>query len=170
MRVKVKRVRRQRQPENIGSYCPQDLVLTGHWRFTLTDIITGAVRVFEYDNLIPTCGRAALATQLVSGSPTVVLANKVALGTNTTAPANADIKLGTETYRNSVASETSAFNVAYITGFFSAAECSGTYKEAGIFAGGTAAADSGTLISHVAINLTKSSTETLTVDWQITIS
>jgi len=92
------------------------------------------------------------------------------VGTGTNAPANGDTTLQTETARTVVASRTNASNVAYITGFYGATDVSGTLREAGIFIGATATANSGTLLSRVAINVTKAVTETLTLDWTITIS
>lgn len=140
---------------------------------TVRDAATGRVkRVHKYHNIIPTVGRAAIASYLgnVTGSPATLYPNKCALGTNTTTPANSDTQLGTETYRNDVASRTSSSNIAYISGFFTAGEVTGTFREAGLFIAGTGSANTGTLFSHVAINVTKSGTETLTLDWTFTIS
>lgn len=146
--------------------------LKGHYRFTIRDSKTGKIkRVKEYFNLIPTVGRTLIANNLTSSSPdNDPRINYVALGTGTTAPANNDTTLETETYRNTVASETNANNVAYITGFFNATENDGTYKEVGLFADATGVADSGILFSRVAIDITKSNTETLTIDYTITIN
>lgn len=128
-------------------------------------------RVYEYDNLIPTVGRTLIADNLTNASPdNDPRINYVALGSNATAPANGDTTLGTEVYRNAIASQTNASNVAYFTGFFDATETTGTYAEAGIFADGTASADSGILFSHVAISITKSASETLTIDWTVTLT
>lgn len=140
---------------------------------TVKDAITGKVlRVWKGHNLCPTVGRAAIANALTDATPAPATTriNYVALGSGTNAPANGDTTLQTETYRNTVASETNASNIAYITGFFSATETSGTYREAGLFIEGTGSANSGTLLSRVAINITKSSSETLTLDWSLTIS
>lgn len=128
-------------------------------------------RVEVVENLIPTVGRTMIANNLTDASPdNVMRANYIALGTGGTAPANANTQLGTEVYRNAVASETNANNVAYVTGFFSATETTGTYAEAGIFCNGTASANTGVLLSRVLITVTKSSVETLTIDWTLTIS
>jgi hypothetical protein len=151
----------------------EQLKIKGELTATIRDAITGAVkRVYKYHNTVVTVGRAALANQLTASSPAItdMRINKVALGTNVAAPAAGDTKLGTEVYRNNVASATNANNIAYVTGFFGATEDDGTYKEAGLFIEGTASADSGTLFSHAAIDITKSNTETLTLDWTITIS
>lgn len=147
--------------------------LSGVVLFTIKDAINNLLKrrqlVF---NLVVTTGRTVLASWLgnVTGSPTTLYPNYVALGTGVTAPANGDTTLQTETYRNLVASRTNASNIAYITGFFNATETSGTFREAGLFIAGTGAANSGTLFSRVAINITKAVTETLTLDWQITFS
>lgn len=140
---------------------------------TVRDANTGEIkRIWRGHNLCPTVGRAAIANALTDStpSPATTRINYVALGTGTNSPANGDTTLQTETYRNTVASETNASNIAYITGFFSATETSGTFREAALFIEGTASANTGTLLSRVAINITKSTSETLTLDWTITIS
>ena len=149
----------------------EELKLKGHYKFTLKDIHTGVERVFEYENLIPTVGRAAIASHLtnVAPTPTTLRANFTALGTGVTAPANGDTQLQTETFRKAIASETNSNNIAYMTAFYTAAEVSGTFFEAGIFIAGTVTVNTGTLFSRVAINITKSLTETLTIDYTITI-
>jgi|TARA_Y100000310_G_scaffold270565_1_gene284474 hypothetical protein len=149
-----------------------NLKIKGVLKFTIRDAKTKEIkRVHEYHNLIPTVGRTMLADNLTNTSPdNTPRITHVALGSDATAPANGDTTLGTETYRNAIASQTNADNIAYLTGFFDATEVTGTFAEAGIFADGSGAADSGILFSHVAISITKSNTETLTVDWTITIS
>lgn len=140
---------------------------------TIKDAKTGKVkRVIKYHNLVPTVGRTAIASYLgnVTGSPATMYPNYCALGSGTNAPVNGDTTLQTETFRNTVASRTNANNIAYITGFFSATSTSGTFREAGLFIAGTASVNSGTLFSRVAINITKSTSETLTLDWTVTIS
>ena len=150
----------------------EQIALKGHYKFTIRDKATGKVkRVYEYENLLPTVGRTMIADNLTNAAPdNAMRVNYVALGSGVTAPANGDTTLQTETYRNVVASETNANNVAYITGFFSATETTGTYRECGLFSNGTASANTGILLSRVAINITKSNTETLTLDWTLTIS
>lgn len=150
----------------------EGIKLKGVYRFTLRDVNTGAVRVYEYENLIPTVGRTAIADHLTNASPSPasLRINYTALGSGTTAPANANTQLETEVYRKAVASQTKANNVAYYTAFYTATETSGTYREAGVFINGTGTANSGTLFSRVAINITKTTSETLTIDYTLTIS
>lgn len=131
------------------------------------------VEKWAVENLIPTVGRTMIANNLFAASGTpdnTPLVTHIALGTDNTAPAASDTALGTEVYRNTVASKTNSNNIGYCTGFFHATEDAEHYYEAGVFSDGTGVADSGILLSHVAIDVNKSLTETLTIDWQITIS
>lgn len=145
--------------------------MIGVYRFTLEDVYTGEKTVQYYTNLVPTVGRTMIANNLTDPTPdNTMLVNYAALGSSTTAPANSDTQLTTETYRNAVASKTNVSNVAYVTAFYSQTECSGTFREAGIFCNATGTANSGILLSHVAINVTKSTSQKLTIDWTLTIS
>jgi len=147
--------------------------MVGIWRFTIRDAVTGRIkRVQTYRNLLPTVGRAAIANHLTSAtpSPAALRINKTALGTGVTAPANGDTQLQTETFRKDTASATNSNNVGFVTAFYTAPEVSGTFREAGLFINGTATVNSGTLFSRVAINITKTASETLTIDYTLTIS
>lgn len=141
-----------------------------NWTFTVRDAATGEVkRVRKYRNKLPAAGINAIMQHLALSSPTPasLIVTHVALGTGSTAAADGDTTLDTESYRNELASGAQASKKAYLSGFFTATECDGTYAEAGLFINGTAAADSGTLLSRVLIDITKSNTETLTIDVEI---
>lgn len=126
---------------------------------------------FVVENLVPTEGRENIANNMTNASPTFsMLVSHFAVGSGTNAPANADVQLQTETYRNDIASRTNAANIAYLTGFLSTTEFSGTIREIGLFAGGSATVNSGAIMSRVAVNVTKSGTETLTVDYTYTLT
>ena len=146
--------------------------MKGVYTFTVRHAVSGRVlRTYTYENLVPTVARAMLVNQLTDATPTNnPLLTHVALGSGTTPPANGDTTLETEVYRNAVASMVGSSNVASVTGFFNATETSGTYREAGLFSEGTGSPDTGVLVSHVAINITKSLSETLTMDWSLTIT
>lgn len=151
---------------------PESVSMKGRYRFTIRDAKTGGVkRVYEYENIIPTAGRTAIANHLSSSSPSVssLCPNYAALGTGTNAPASGDTTLQTEATRQTVSGGSNTGATAFITAFFPAGT-SGTYREAGLFMAGTSSANTGTLLSRVAINITKGSTETLTIDWTVTVS
>lgn len=147
----------------------QRLSMVGTYRFTIRDAITGKIkRKYTYKNLITTAGMAAIASRMTNPAPSgTMLINKFAIGTGTNAPALGDTQLQTETYRNDVASRTSSGRIAYVTGFLDAVEATGTFREAGLFMDGLAGANTGTLLSRVAINVVKSNTETLTMDYEL---
>lgn len=148
----------------------------GVWTLTIRDAATQRIkRQYKIKNLIPTVGRAVIANNLTSNSPTYSpRINYTALGTGTASPTNSDTTLGTEVYRKATASATNSANVAYVTAFYTAVETTGTYKEAGLFIGASGTANSGALFSRVLLNapagITKSGTETLTIDYTLTIS
>ncbi len=144
----------------------------GIYKITLRNTKTGKIdKQWIVENLVPTVARTMIANNLTSASPTNVMKiTHCALGSSSTAAANADTQLGTETYRNAIASITNAGNIAYATGFFTATETSGTYNEIGIFSNGTGSANTGILISHVITTIVKTTSQTLTIDWTITFS
>ena len=150
----------------------ENQTLVGIWKFTLEDILTGVKRVFEYRNLIPTAGREQICLALEGGIASIneIKITHTSLGTGVTAPNNSDTQLETETYRKSVASATHASNVLYISAYYTAVEVSGAFKEAGIHINGTGAPNSGILFSRVAVDITKAVTESLTVDYVVTLS
>jgi hypothetical protein len=149
----------------------ENLSLKGHYKFTLTDIHTGETKVFEYDNIVTTAAGTMVANNFADATPdNTMLLNKALLGSGTNTPAITDTQLQTETYRNNLASKSNVSNVASFTAFFNATETSGTYREAGMVCDGTASANTGILVSRVAINITKSTSQTLTLEWTLTIS
>lgn len=130
----------------------------------------GSIAQFqEVDNLVVTAGRTILANGLWN-PVAVVRVSHIELGTGTNAPANGDTALQTPSYRNALASGNNVNNVATLTGFFNQTETSGTFREAGMFINGNGSLGTGTLLSRVAINITKSSIQTLTIEWEITFS
>ena len=151
------------------------VTMKGVWTITIRDAVTGQIkRQHVFENLIPTTGRNNVAKALAGDLSAIAEAeiNFTSLGTDATAPTNGDTKLGTETFRKSVASSTSSGNQLFVTAFYTAPEVSGTFDEAGLHINGTGAADSGILFSRVTFSpaVVKSASETLTVDYTVTIT
>ncbi len=144
--------------------------IKGHLKCTLHNVYTGVNTVFEYDNIIPTISRTAIAKVLVGTANTCDITYG-AVGTNAAAPANGDTLLGTELERKLCASRDNANNVASLSVFFDTGEGNGALKEVGFFGeAATGAANSGTMFEHGAIDLTKTPAMTLTVDLTLTIN
>jgi hypothetical protein len=149
------------------------LKLKGVWKFTIRDAKTGKIkRIQSYENLIPTAGRSKIAEALAGDLTGIseVEINKTSLGTGSTAPVNGNTTLETEVFRKDVASATFSSNKLFVTAFYTAIEVTGTFAEAGLHIDGTGAVDTGTLFSRVLISVTKSASETLTVDYTVTIT
>ncbi len=152
-----------------------EVKMKGVWKFTIRDAATGKIkRVHTFENLIPTSGRNNVAKALAGDLAAISEAeiNFTSLGTDATAPTNGDTTLGTETFRKAVASTTSSSNQLFVTAFYTAPEVSGTFSEAGLHIDATGAVDSGILFSRVVFSpaVTKSLSETLTVDYTVTIT
>lgn len=133
-------------------------------------------RQLVIQNIIPTVGRTVFAMILAGTFTYTGKINYCALGSDATGSLNANTQLGTELYRKLVSSSTYSANVAYISTFFTATEITGTFYEVGHFIDGTASANTGQLFSRIAdpetseLPLAKSNTESLTVDYKVTIS
>lgn len=131
--------------------------------------------VYFEKNIIPTVARAMLVDYLINTSPANdARINYTALGTNVTAVSNAQTQLVAETYRRTVASASQSSNVGFVTAFYSATEVVGTFYEHGLFCDATSAANSGVMFSRVLLNngngVVKGSTQTLTIDYTITLT
>jgi len=130
------------------------------------------IRIFETPNTVCTVGRSMIADNLTNSGPDhTMLVNYTAVGDDSTAPVIGDTALGNETYRKTPpASLTNSNNIAYITAFYTAAEAIDTHKECGLFSDGSGVADSGVLLIHASIDISKTGVDTLTVDHTLTIS
>ena len=144
-----------------------ELKLNANVKATLRDAKTGRIKeVSLYHNVVPTIGRTAIANAMTDTGPSPgALVTYCEVGTGITTPATSDIALTTPLFRATVASRSNDGNIAYVTGFFPSTEANGNLKEAGLFCGGTATAGTGSMISHVLVNITKSVSETLTIEW-----
>lgn len=145
--------------------------MVGNVEFIFTNVITGKVRRFEKHNVICTVGKNSLASRLI-GTDNKGMITYCALGTSAVAPVAGNTQLTTEIFRKLVSVRTSSGNVATFETFFTIAEGNGTLREAGLFGDSTASgtANSGTLFSHIAINRTKTASDTLTLRWTITFN
>jgi hypothetical protein len=144
----------------------------GTCTITIRDAKTGKIKSQDViKNTFCTVGKNSMASAL-SGTTAndQGIITYCALGTSAVAPARADIKLGTEIFRKLVSVRSASGNVATFQTYFTTAEGNGTLREAGLFGDlATATTDSGTLFSKLAISRTKTSGDTLTLSWTITI-
>ena len=123
-------------------------------------------------NIVATVGRNVIARLLAGDVTYSGQINYGALGSSSTAVANADTQLGTEVYRKLYSSHTTdGNNVAYVDFFYAASDTNGTYNEFGNFIDGTGSANTGRLFSHILTGgWVKSNVQSMFVSCQYTIS
>jgi hypothetical protein len=122
--------------------------------------------VLEKKNVIVQVGKNFLASAIISSSTSPFIA--IAIGTNSTPAGVADTTLGTELTRAAYTSSSVAANVVSLSKLFSAGVGTGTITEAGIFNNSTSG---GTMLSHVVFSaIGKGASDTLTINWTLTVS
>lgn len=121
-------------------------------------------------NLTTTVGRTVPMQRLANITTNTGIVNYCALGTGSAAPNVADTQLGTEVYRKSVTASTAVSNVSYLECYFTMAEVANTFKEYGFFIDGNAGANTGVLWNRFLDTVTKSLTQSLTVQSIITLA
>lgn len=133
------------------------------------------VREIVIDNLVMRVGRTILARILKGDFTYTGEINYCALGTGQTASTTSETRLVQELYRKQVSSKAYSTYHTYVSTFFTAGECSGTYKEIAHIIDGTATINTGQMWSRIAdpetaeLPITKSSQESLTVDYNIVL-
>lgn len=148
----------------------------GKYILTFRDAITNEViKESTYYNVVCNVGKNAIAADLAGDSTYKAQVTYIAVGTGAGTPAATDTTLFTELARVANSFDGATLNVATIQGFFNAATGNGVLTNIGAFGNGsatqaTASADTGILFSKSAITETKTSSQTLTVQFLYTIS
>lgn len=138
----------------------------------LRDAKTGRIKsVDSIKNTFVTVGKNSIAAALKGTTDNNQgIITYCAVGTSVIAPALSDTTLTTEIFRKLISVRSVSGNVATFQTFFTISEGNGTLREAGLFGdSASATANSGTLFSKLAINRTKTASDTLTMSWDITI-
>lgn len=149
------------------------LKISGKVEMVFTNVKTGKVRKYKTHNMFVLYGKNAIAQRLSGQSGGEI--TYCALGTGTTAPTQSDTSMETELARKLVSVRSYSGNTATFRTFFTTSEGNGTLKEAGLFGNGvgrTATSSSGTgqIFCRTAIDRTKTSSDTLSLNWTITIA
>lgn len=150
----------------------QIAVPTGAIQLILRDAATGRIKAVEhYKNMFVTAGKNALADALRGNTAdNKGIITYCSVGTSSVAPALSDTSLLAEIGRKAISVRSVAANVATFQTFFTTSEGNGTLREAGLHGDdASASANTGTLFCRAAINRTKSSSDTLTMSWAVTI-
>lgn len=147
------------------------LRLVGAWRVRTHDAATGRTRSDRtYRNVACINGKSFVAAWLNVENPAHSLTTIYgAAGTSGTAPAAGDSQLGAELARVVLGSNSRLANVVTMDFFFSTTQANATLTEAGLFLGANGGANSGSLLSHVAISETKTNVVTMTLEFSLSI-
>lgn len=149
----------------------EPMKITGRGYIELRNVASGLVDRQDFTNMFVTAGKVSLADAIrgtTSNNQGII--TYCAVGTSTTAPALGDTDLVAETFRKTISVREVAANVATFSTFFTTTEANGTLREAGLFGDDASAIPgSGTLFCRAAINRTKTTGDTLTMVWSITI-
>jgi len=121
--------------------------------------------VLEKKNLIVQVGKNFLASAVITSSTSPFVA--IAIGTGTTAAALGDTALQTEVARAAYTTSSVSTNVVSLSNTFAAGTGTGAITEAGVLNNATSG---GTLLSHVVFSaINKGASDTLTINWTITV-
>jgi hypothetical protein len=136
---------------------------------TFKNIETGKTTVIRKHNITCTVGKNSVASRF-AGNDTGKI-TYMAVGTGTSSPSASDTTLQTELTRKQISIRTPSGATCAFRTFFNSSEANGTLKEIGLFGDdASATADSGTLFARASIDKEKTSSETLTLDWEATVS
>ena len=143
------------------------LKATGELTVTVTDEYGNVKDERLVKNLVVTVGREFIAARMVGTTPAVM--SHMAIGTGTTAAAAANTTLGTEVQRNTLQSSTRTNSTISYVAVFGANQpaSAAAITEAGIFN----ASSAGTMLCRTvfpAVN--KGTSDTLTINWSVSIS
>lgn len=154
-------------------YIPQhDIVIPkGEIAIILENIYTHKKDIQYIKNMVVTAGKNSIADHIQGTTANNKgIITYCAVGTGTNAPALSNTHLQTELFRKLVSVRSVSGNQAVFQTFFTTSEANGTLREAGLFgddASGTP--DTGTLFCRTNITRTKTSSDTLTFLWTLTI-
>jgi hypothetical protein len=141
------------------------LSVKGDLEITLIDEKGNVKLHMEVPNLIVTIGKNHIAARMQGTSQGVM--SYMAVGSVSTAPTVGDLTLNTEIARVALATYTNSSNIVQATATFVGGTGTGTLREAGLFN----ASSSGTMLAHTTFPaITKASTDTLSINWSITIA
>ena len=79
--------------------------MAGVWNVVVKNKYGEITSEEEYENLLPLTGRKAMASGWAGNNAQTAKGTYIAVGTNTTAPADGDVQLGTELARKAITLE-----------------------------------------------------------------
>ena len=145
--------------------------IMGFVKLTFHNIETGKDEVIHILNVFCHAGKSGIARRIANQESNYGRVTYCAVGTGTNVPSASDTTLQTELFRKTISVTAYNSNVATFTTFYDTAEANGTLKELGLFGDlADETSNSGTLYAHTSIDKTKTSSDTLTIEWSLVIN
>lgn len=148
-------------------YTNNSIGVRGYVTVRVDDVV-----VAEGPNLVVTAGLNQLASALIGADTFSASTWYLELGTGTTAVNASDTALvtpDTATWRVATVAEVSSATTTLET-FYPTSVANGSWTELALFTGATATAGSGTLFARILTSWSKTSSQTATVSWTVTLS
>ena len=148
-------------------YTNNSIGVRGYVTVRVNDVV-----VAEGPNLVVTAGLNQLASALIGADTFSATSWYLELGTGTTAVNAGDTALvtpDTATWRTASVAEVSSAT-ATLEAFYPTSVANGSWTELALFSGATATAGSGTLFARILTSWSKTSSQTATVSWTVTLS
>lgn len=148
-------------------YTNNSIGVRGYVTVRVDDVV-----VAEGPNLVVTAGLNQLASALIGADTFSATSWYLELGTGTTAVNAGDTALvtpDTATWRTASVAEVSSAT-ATLEAFYPTSVANGSWTELALFSGATATAGSGTLFARILTSWSKTSSQTATVSWTVTLS
>lgn len=148
----------------------ENIKIKANVELILRDAKTGRIKTIDrVHNIFVTAGKNSIADAL-RGTDSKGEITYCALGTGTNAPAIGDTALQTELFRKLISTKSVTNNTALFETFYTTSEGNGTLREAGLFGdAATGTSGTGTLFCRTAITRTKTTSDTLTIRWYVTV-
>ena len=146
--------------------------ITSNVKIIKENVKTGEVDIRELHNIACTAGAESLTARLVGAERGQVTYLAVGTGavTGGDEPVIGDTALETELYRKQISVRSSSGTTASFRIFFNTSEANGSITELGLFGDdASATTDSGVLFARAAESITKTDSESLTIDWSLDV-
>jgi hypothetical protein len=161
--------------QSMGTLIMNNIKITFNVKGTFRNAETGEItKTFKGKNLVVNTGLNSFAARCAGMD---IPANKkatityCAIGLDGTAVDPTDTTLGSELFRKQISNRDYSSATSSFRTFFNTSEANGTLLEIGLFGDdATVTADSGTMFCRLVINKEKTTSETLTLDWDVTFA
>lgn len=148
----------------------QGFTIKGVHEFILTNPDGTVKQRFTKENLIVDAGLGMVGAILGGNVPSSDGINFCGFGTGSAAISSSDTKMENEGARKIIGASQSSGTSFIVAFYLNPTEGNGTWNRYATFIDGTTTEDSGTLFSHVVVDITKAEGEGLTVNSQYTIT